>query len=286
MSTRFAVRAESPVERDLFARLVDDAAVFPPGLAPLDRALAEHVARRAHPHADLVGPLLVPASAAPDLLALERPAPVRVGVIGRPGTPLAAIREALDQLRDAVDLEVAGVEIGWAPGWEDALAWDLPLSVEVPRAAQERARALSELRDAQEESVRLQAKFRTGSTPQQPVPTASELGAFIRSCVELGLAFKLTGGLHHVLAHTTSEGEEQHGLLGVLAATHWALGGHDGDELASLVSCREPEPLLDIITRWTDDEVSAVRACFTSYGCCGVLDPIGELAELGLITPN
>ena len=286
MSTRFAVRAESPAQRDLFARLVDDAAVFPPGLAPLDRAVAEHIARRDHPHADLVGPLLVPAAAADDLVALARPAPLRVGLIGRPGTPLAAMADALDTLRPAPDLEVTGCEIGWSPHWEQALGWDLPLSVEVPRAQLDQARALTELRQAQDESVTLQAKFRTGSTPQQAVPTATELAAFIRACADLGLGFKLTGGLHHVLAHTTSDGEQQHGLLGVLAATHWAQHGHETDELASLVSCREPEPLLDIVTRLSDDQVGRVRASFTSYGCCGVLDPVGELAELGLITPG
>jgi hypothetical protein len=30
-------------------------------------------------------------------------------------------------------------------------------------------------------------------------------------------------------------------------------------------------------------DASIVRAFFTAYGCCGVLDPIGELATLGLI---
>ncbi|WP_137122090.1 hypothetical protein [Segeticoccus rhizosphaerae] len=284
MSTRFAVRAERPAERDLFARLVDDAAVFPPGLAPLDRAVAEHLARQDHPHADLVGPLLVPASAAGDLVELERPGPLRVGLIARPGTPHQVVVDALATLQDVRDLEVTGVEIGWSPDWEEALAWDLPLSVEVPRETTARTRALAQLRAAQGESVRLQAKFRTGSTPHQPVPTAEELASFIRDCLDLDLSFKLTGGLHHVLAHTTEDGEEQHGLLGVLAATRFAIDGGDVDELASLVSSRDPAGLLDIITGMSDAEASVVRGFFTAYGCCGVLDPIGELDELGLLT--
>ena len=48
----------------LFDRLVDDAAVFPPGLAPLDVAVREHLDRREGAYAAHIGPLLVPASAA------------------------------------------------------------------------------------------------------------------------------------------------------------------------------------------------------------------------------
>ena len=39
--------------------LVDDAAIFPPGDAPLDAAAADHQARRSQPHADLVGTFVV-----------------------------------------------------------------------------------------------------------------------------------------------------------------------------------------------------------------------------------
>ncbi len=46
----------------LFAGLVDDAAMFPPGNAPLERALAEHLTYRQSGYAELVGPLLVPAA--------------------------------------------------------------------------------------------------------------------------------------------------------------------------------------------------------------------------------
>ncbi|SCL40123.1 hypothetical protein GA0074692_5609 [Micromonospora pallida] len=54
----------------LLAGLVDDAAVFPPGSASLPDALAAHRRHRASWYADLVGPLLVPASALPELARL------------------------------------------------------------------------------------------------------------------------------------------------------------------------------------------------------------------------
>jgi hypothetical protein len=49
----------------LFDGLVDDAAVFPPGNAPLDRALIGHRRHREAWYAGLVGPLVVPASSRP-----------------------------------------------------------------------------------------------------------------------------------------------------------------------------------------------------------------------------
>ena len=50
------------VPRTLFTSVVDDAALFPPGNAPMDKALAEHEAVRRSGRADLVGPFLCPAS--------------------------------------------------------------------------------------------------------------------------------------------------------------------------------------------------------------------------------
>jgi hypothetical protein len=54
----------------LFAGLVDDAAVFPPGSATLPDAVAAHRRHRTSWYAELIGPLLVPASALPELAGL------------------------------------------------------------------------------------------------------------------------------------------------------------------------------------------------------------------------
>jgi hypothetical protein len=53
--------------------------------------------------------------------------------------------------------------------------------------------------------------------------------------------------------------------------------------MRSLLSQRDPLPILDIITRMSEADASVLRAFFTSYGCCGVIGPIGDLARLGLI---
>jgi len=276
---------QRPAERALFRALFDDAAVFPPGLVPLPRAVTDHVARRSSSYADLVGPLLLPASAIEDLLHLARPPqPVEVALIGRPGTDLTFVGEALSRLVEDPGVAPVGVEIGWGPGWPQALSWGVAsLSIEVPRGG-EQERALSDVREHTDGRHRVQAKFRTGSTPDSPVPTPTELATFIRACIDHDLGFKLTGGLHHAVTHTTDEGEDQFGFLNVIAATRWALAhGAEVPAMESLLSQRDPVPILDIITRMSQADASVVRAFFTAYGCCAVLDPIGDLAALGLI---
>jgi hypothetical protein len=277
-------RADSPAERALFRDLFDDAAVFPPGLSPLPQAVADHIARQSSSHADLVGPLLLPASAIEDFLHLGGRRQVEVALIGRPGTDLALVADALSRLEERPDVTVTGVEIGWSPEWEQALGWNPSrLSVEVPRGAGQE-RALSELHPQAAGPNPVQAKFRTGATPDAPAPTPTELAIFIRAAVDHGLGFKLTGGLHHAIGQTTAEGQSQIGFLNVIAATRYALAhGAEAPEMETLLSQRDPVPILDIITRMSGADASVLRAFFTAYGCCGVMDPIGDLASLGLI---
>lgn len=75
----------SRLPRALIERLVDDAAVFPPGLFS-PRAVAEHLARTAY--REFVGPLLIPATAAAEVRELAGGAHLRVGLTARPGMPV------------------------------------------------------------------------------------------------------------------------------------------------------------------------------------------------------
>jgi len=276
------LRAERPAERALFRALFDDAAVFPPGRAPIPRAVTDHVERQSSSCADLVGPLLLPASAIEDFLRLQRPQQVDVALIGRPGTDLTLVGDALLRLDEDPGVTLTGIEIGWSPDWHQTLRWGASLSIEVPRGS-EQERALSDIQERPDDPNPVQAKFRTGSTPDSPVPTSTELATFIRACVDHDLGFKLTGGLHHAISHTTVDGEDQFGFLNVISATRWALAhGAEVPEMESLLSERDPAPILDIITRMSQADASVVRAFFTAYGCCEVMDPIGDLAALGL----
>jgi hypothetical protein len=273
--------ADRPAEPSLFASLVDDAAVFPPGNAPLPEAVRRHRVHRASGYAACVGPLLVPASAAGALVELLEGQPLRVGVIGRPGTPGSDVAAAVRVLRSTGGVEVAGVELGWTPDWRATDFGGLPLSLEVPRGDDQVA-AIADLASDTADAAPLQAKFRTGATETWAWPDENELATFIRAAIDHDLGFKLTGGLHHVV-RGTHDGQEQHGLLNVLATVRWALNGEDVEELVPLLAERDPATLVPQITRMSAADVAIVRAFFTAYGCCEVTDPIGELTTLGLV---
>jgi hypothetical protein len=273
--------ADRLAEPALFTALVDDAAVFPPGNAPLPVAVSRHRTHRTSGYAACVGPLLVPASAAADLVGLLDGGPLRVGVIGRPGTPAGDVVEAVELLQRTDGVDVAGVELGWVPDWRTAGLGGLPLTLEVPRGADQLA-AVADIATDASDTTALQAKFRTGATDTWAWPDEAELATFIRTAIDHDLGFKLTGGLHHVV-RGTHDGQEQHGLLNVLATVRWALNGEDVDELVPLLAERDPAVLVPQITRMSVADAAIVRAFFTAYGCCEVTDPIGELTTLGLV---
>jgi hypothetical protein len=287
MTPSSAAAPAPPADPALFRRLVDDAAVFPPGLAPLPRAVREHRAHRSSGYAALIGPLLVPASDAGELVELVPPGaePLRIGLIARPGTPLRTVTDAVHLLHQHDQVEVAALEVGWTPEWRDLDLGDVALVLEVPRG-RDQGRALDDIAVEGADEARVLAKFRTGATPAWDWPDEQELAAFLSEAVRRDLPFKLTGGLHHVVRGTHSVhgvAEEQHGLLNVLAATHAALQGEHPAELAALLAERGSQRLAPLVAALGGTEAAAVRRLFTAFGCCGVTDPVFELAELNLI---
>ncbi|EWT00969.1 hypothetical protein N865_12135 [Intrasporangium oryzae NRRL B-24470] len=272
----------------LFDRLVDDAAVFPPGLAPLDVAVREHLARRTGPYAAQLGPLLVPATAAAEVSRLAAghdqttADPLGIGLIARPGSPTEPVVEAVGLLRNDERVVVHAVEVGWSDRWRELLALEVPMVVEVGLGAEQEA-ALDDIAVAVDDEADVTAKFRTGPTETWAWPDESALGRFLDAVVLRGLSFKLTGGLHHAV-RGTYEGQPMHGLLNVLLAVHEALDGAEAPELAQVLRQTDEPFVVDHVIRLGTDDVARVRASFTGYGCCGVDEPLGELAALGLVT--
>lgn len=281
---------------DLLRALVDDAAVFPPGNSPLAEAVSSHAGHLDAPYGACVGPLLVPAAAAAELLThldagrWTHPEPLGVGVVARPGTDPDVLREALALLGADPRVRVAGAELGWTPQWRRLdLPGDLPLALEVPRGGAEQAEALADVRSSVAEGDAVVAKFRTGPTPTWAWPDEAELAAFLCAAAASPVPVKLTGGLHHAVRGSYEVGgaaEENHGVLNVLVATAAALEHAAPATVAGLLAVPDADALADLVLAWTPDTVTRVRAAFTSYGCCTVTDPLGELAELGLPTTS
>lgn len=275
----------SPAPTALLAGLIDDAAVFPPGNAPLEVAVHRHIANYTAAYAGLIGPLLIPASDVETLLTDVHSVsdrPLEIGLIARPGVDPSVVLSALKRLESDANVTAVGAELGWFPGWRNLAIGDLPLTLEIPRGV-DRNRALEDVRAGVDEAGHVvQAKFRTGATPTWEWPDETELAAFIHDCARLGVPFKLTGGLHHAV-RAEHDGEPQHGLLNVLLAVHSA--GRDGALVAVelLLAQRDAGLLTDAVLDLDETDATRLRSLFTAYGCCEVTDPVGELDALGIL---
>lgn len=286
MSTRTA-------DRSLFRALVDDAAVFPPGNAPVPRAWEEHLRLRRGGYADLLGPLLVGTGHAAELGQVAGgdgdEAPVEVAVVSRPGADVDDLLATVKLLRGVAAVRVGSVEtaLDLAGSWRRALSLGVPVAVEVDRDSTNLPRALDEVRTAATDlPVTVLAKLRTQATPQQPVPSPSELAAFLLGADARELPVKLTGGLHHAVARRGDDGGtlDRHGVLNVLAALAAVDDGADEQALVETLADEDTDRLVDVVVGLDEPAVVRVRSRFRSFGCCGVTDPLDELRDLGLLT--
>lgn len=273
----------------LLRGLIDDAAVFPPGNAPLPDAVLAHRRYRTSWYADLVGPLLVPASAVDELTQLLEPGEgLPIGLIGDTGlSGLPAAMAALDPDRAALgQVEVAVAKRGEDPmpgldtlldllarsdgldGYaETPLTWGL-------------LGALDRLAQARADGVRVAAKFRTGGLAAELFPTTLELAAVICACRDRQLPFKLTAGLHHALRYVDPEtGFTHHGFLNVLVGTVAAQQGAEVAEVSDLLAATDPVPLIEVVRR----QRGADRPLWVGFGTCSIDEPLTDLVQLHLL---
>ncbi|MGC4784356.1 hypothetical protein ACLQ3A_22290 [Micromonospora zamorensis] len=272
--------------------LVDDAAVFPPGSATLPDALTAHRRHRAAWYADLVGPLLIPAStvSAGELTGLVDPGEgLVIGLIGDTGIgnlPYALSFLAPDGVT-ARQVEVAVAKRGEDPlpgitellRLTDALPDVETVYAELPLTFGLMG-ALDALAAARNDGVSVAAKFRTGGLAAELFPTPAELAAVICACRDRGLPFKLTAGLHQAVRHLDSEtGFTHHGYANVLAATLAAADGDGVEAVAELLTVVDPRPLVERATTRLD----VPRPLWVGFGSCSILEPLTDLIRLGLV---
>lgn len=279
---------------DLWTGLVDDAAIFPPGDAPLDIALGAYDDRAVEPWAGLVASFVCRDT---DLPAIDpgesedpgtTPRPLSVvvtggaGAIGGPlqlverrGLRLHALEVAVRDLDDPagnVRRVVAALDDARSAG---TLTDDLPVHVELP-AVDPSPRWLAAADEVAGAELRL--KFRTGGLEADAHPTADRFAAWIDAALDRETPFKCTAGLHHAVRHTTAEGWEQHGFLNVLLATRRAFEGATHDDVVATLEERVPATLVV-----DPGELAAGRRWFTSFGSCSVDEPRDDLTALGLM---
>ena len=269
-----------------FRGLVDDAAIFPPGDAPLHEASAAHAHRRHAPYADLVGTFVVRDTDVPLLrgtplalsVVLTGGAGQVAGVAGL-GRKLHVAVEGLEiALRDLDDLAgnarrvVAAVDAARGDGLLDD---HVPVYVELP-ATEVSAGWLAAADEVAAAELRL--KLRTGGLAASAFPTSTTLAGWIDAALDRETPFKCTAGLHRAVRHTGEDGFEHHGFLNLLVATRRAFDGAGADEVVATLEERDPASLVADTA-----ELDRARRWFTSFGSCSVSEPLDDLITLGLL---
>ncbi len=278
---------------------VDDAAIFPPGNAPLEQAVADHVDHRDEEYADLVGGFVVSdlkiadlAGCLPDV-AGSAELEVNLVVTGGAGAIEPAVtwvsrsegmslRAVEFALRDEEDLaHNAQRLIQVVDSLEDRLD-DVTVFAEPPVPEGEPTHGwLAALDELAAREIHL--KFRTGGVTADLFPSSARLATCIEAALDRELPFKCTAGLHNAVRHRDPEtGFEHHGFLNILLATRTSLDGGAPDDVADVLDRTNGASLAERILG-DPDQATRTRRWFRSFGSCSVLEAHEDLVELGLI---
>jgi hypothetical protein len=265
----------------LFDGLFDDAALFPPGEAPMAAAVPAHRELRER-LGRLVGPFVVPAGRLDELSARLNSGPAfEISLIVAAGDLPAATR----QVENEPGLSLAAVEVPAVANAEDALqavrALDevlpasIPAAVELPRSA-----ARDEVLDVLA-GTRYRAKLRTGGVRADLFPSPTELAETLHACVMRDVAFKCTAGLHHAVRHIDpATGFAHHGFVNLLVAVSALASGAPAQIAAEHLRDSDAGSLVAALRTWPRHHA---REFFASFGTCSLLEPVEDLVSLGLL---
>jgi hypothetical protein len=267
---------DAPAVPDTWRALIDDAAIFPPGHAPLHEATAAYGARREEWYADLVGGFVLRDTDLPLVRGFGGPLSVVVtGGAGQLAGPLGAAKR--------LGLDVAAVEIAVRDADDpvgnvrriDAAARaaevDVPLFVELPGPATGAWLGAADEVAACDHRL----KLRLGNVDHDLVPDAGTVAAWIDAALDRELRFKATAGLHRAIRHDP-EGGGAHGFLNVLAATQALWDGGTVADATDVLEQRDGAVL-------AATDLPGARRWFTSFGSCSVTEPLDDLISLGLL---
>ena len=265
-----------------WAGLVDDAAIFPPGDAPIHEATAAYGARSLEDGAELVGSFVLRDTDLPLVRGVAMPLSVvvtggagqlagPVGLVRRLGMDLAGLEIAL---RDLDDLAGNAKRVVAALREVEA---EVPVYVELPHVGS----TASWLAAADEvAAAELRLKFRTGGLDASAFPSAHALARWINAALDRETPFKCTAGLHNAVRHTSDEGFEHHGFLNVLVATRLLFDGASVDDAVTVLEQRQSSHLVKAAHEL---DLAGARRWFTSFGSCSVAEPWADLRDLGLV---
>lgn len=272
----------------LFDRLFDDAAVFPPGNAPMQEAVRVHLERRHSPIGRYVGPFICSGprwcelvDELPDARLIEPPFDLALTVPGGPadlGPSLASVLAEPRVALVAVELPLVSASSAELRDLHELLPHGVAgyVELEMPLVDDDAMARLAE--------AGLRLKLRAGGPTTADFPREEELARSIKSAATHGVPFKLTAGLHHAVRYTDpATGFEHHGFLNVMWATAASRNGADEERMRDLLAERDAVRVGTAVACLSSERVAAMRQDFTSFGTCSIGEPMADLAELHLL---
>ena len=295
--------------RFFLSGIVDYAGLFPPAGLNMATAVANYAQYRAGSDRDILGRFVAPAArldefgeAARGLLEPgDEGEPWRLSVIV--GDNLAGARKAI---ADFNSMYSSSSDLGYALC--DAVEIHAHTEADIVAAAQafgKSIRVFFEIPLEPDPGPMLRviarhsgsAKMRTGGLTEAAFPPASAIIRFISRSNELGVRFKATAGLHHVLraAYPFSyEAESPKGLmfgyLNLFLAAAFIRSGMSEAEAREVLE----EPSVAAFSfsnggvtwrghKLTASELAATRTHALSFGSCSFSEPVDEAKALHLI---
>ncbi|MHB1263447.1 MAG: hypothetical protein ACYC1S_03375 [Gemmatimonadaceae bacterium] len=296
----------------LLREAIDYAGLFPPAALEMAQAVDQYARYRRSDDRWALGRFVVPATRLDEMAAATATIPGGTGEGGAHWRVSALLGDVDAELPLVTAFnERHGVEMPGTPGdprvdsveikatspativaASRAIPRELAAYVEIPVQGRDPRPLVAAIADAG-----LRAKVRTGGVTPEAFPAPLELARFLAACVELGVRFKATAGLHHPLraeyrlthAPDAPRGT-MFGFLGVFAATALLREGGSVAEAAELLADLDPRAIqvtADALCwrghRWGSDAIAGMRAQFAGFGSCSFREPLDDLTALGLL---
>jgi hypothetical protein len=293
--------------RALLAGIVDYAGLFPPAALDMPTAVRNYQHYRAQPDSWMLGRFVVPVArlgeleAALDTVRTPHESEWRLAaLLGADAAHDIALVRAFNASRAGeANIEVVEAKLDSAGAIASAAAaargregHDLTLFAELP-IDRDPAPLIEAVQRA-----RVNAKMRTGGVTPESIPRASDVVRFMRACIDAGVAFKATAGLHHALraeqpltyASDAPRGV-MFGFLNVFLTAAFLEFGMTDDDARRLLEERDPASLTvtSESIAWRGNTLTAAQlreardVAAVSFGSCSFREPVDELHSLAIL---
>jgi hypothetical protein len=279
--------------RSLLNGAIDYAGLFPPASLGMAAAVSEYERHRRAPDNWALGRFVVPLSRWSELESYVSKLPESdawsLSVLAMP-TDAARLREIRGGnprlVVQAVECKTATIDD--VAGLGELVSAGMDVFAELSVSADFDALAVALKR------VGASAKIRTGGVTANAFPSSPEVLRFLRACLNAGVRFKATAGLHHAVRgeyRLTYEPSPpvgtMFGFLNVALAAALLRFGRDDETVIAVLEERAPDAFefTDTGVSWRDErltlrELDEVRAAFfVGFGSCSFSEP---MAEVGL----